>query len=440
VVAQDTTAGADNRGLFDDFGAFRTPTAEDLTAVLTRGLVAPDANVLLNLYRYTQQARGDLLRALGGLDNRLWVPHQALVEFWRNRESTLSDARASGTRAAEDMASHAAQAERTLRTWASRVALPEDETDRLRGQLSEVFGDVQETIVKVGQGEWQNITQDTSTDPVIAELEPTLVGRVGAPLSREAHGKAITEGMRRVEKREPPGYMDKAKDGVGAAADYLVWEQILKEATRRRCDVLFVTADAKEDWWRKEQGFNRGPRPELTEELRTRSGGRLFMLTPKQFLEAAASILEFSLQEGSVEDIERVERIGTDEETHGDWTDGALRELFYRLTYEGYGDRVAVIKYAAEMDGVADAASIYDICKFSDERSLKGFTKPVTRLTGLLRRLGKIPESAVQVLKAEYDAGPGRASGFSVHPQLIQLINDLPDEDEPGDGPRLAPQ
>ncbi|MFF4655358.1 PIN-like domain-containing protein [Streptomyces sp. NPDC001381] len=58
----DTTPGADDvRGLFDDFGAFRTPTADDFTDVLTGGLVAPDANVLLNLYRYTEQARTDLL-------------------------------------------------------------------------------------------------------------------------------------------------------------------------------------------------------------------------------------------------------------------------------------------------------------------------------------------------------------------------------------------
>ncbi|MFG3031718.1 PIN-like domain-containing protein [Streptomyces sp. NPDC048253] len=429
-MANDSTAGADNRGLFDDFGAFRTPTDEDFTAVLTRGLIAPDANVLLNLYRYTEQARSDLLHALGGLENRLWVPHQALLEFWRNRESTLSDARSSGTQAAEDMASHAAQAERTLRTWANRVALPEDETDRLRDQLNEVFGDVQEAIVKVGKGEWQNITQDTSTDPVIAKLEPALVGRVGAPLSRDDYDKAIAEGMRRVDKRLPPGYMDKPKDGVGAAGDYLVWEQILREAAHRQCDVLFVTADGKEDWWRKEQGFNRGPRPELTEELRTRGGGRLFMLTPKQFLKVAASILKFNLQEGSVEDIERVERIETDQETYGGWTADALTDLFDRLTYEGYGDRVAVIKYAAERDGVADAAGIYDICRYPEDRSLRGFTKPVTRLAGQLRDLGKVPESAVYVLKAKYDAGPGPASGFSVHPLLVPLINDLTDEDE----------
>ncbi|WP_162638627.1 hypothetical protein [Streptomyces bacillaris] len=48
-----------------------------------------------------------------------------------------------------------------------------------------------------------------------------------------------------------------------------------------------------------------------------------------------------------------------------------------------------------------------------------------------MRNLGKIPESAVQVLKAEYDADPGgRASGFSVHPLLVPLINELGEEGE----------
>ncbi|MCX4860774.1 hypothetical protein [Streptomyces canus] len=63
-------------------------------------------------------------------------------------------------------------------------------------------------------------------------------------------------------------------------------------------------------------------------------------------------------------------------------------------------------------------------------RRFKGSTEPVTRITGLLRNLGKIPEPAVQVLKAEYDSGPGRSSGFSVHPLLVPLVNELGDEDE----------
>ncbi|MEU1176870.1 PIN-like domain-containing protein [Streptomyces sp. NPDC005820] len=426
----ETTPGADDvRGLFDDFGAFRTPTAEDFTAVLTGGLVAPDANVLLNLYRYTEQARTDLLQALGALDDRLWVPHQVLVEFWRNREGTIGDARSTGTKAAEDMAGHVAQAVKTLRTWANHVALPDAEFDRLRTQLSEVFDDVQETIVNVGEGEWQNITPDTSTDPVIARLEPALAGRAGAPLGSEDHDKAVKEGMRRVEKRIPPGYMDRSKDGDGASGDFLVWEQILREAAHRKCDVLFVTADGKEDWWRKERGFSRGPRPELTAELKARGGGRLLMLTPKRFLEVAAPILKFNLREGSVEDIERVERIGT-EDKYGGWSAAALHELFDRLAYEGYQNRVDVIRYAAEMNGFASALSVYEICDYDDDRTLRGFTRPVKRIAGQLRQLGKIPESAVSVLETQYEPGEMKASGFSVDPLLVPLVNELTDDAE----------
>lgn len=429
-MADEPTTNGDSRGLFDDFGAFRTPTTADFTAVLSNGLVAPDANVLLNLYRYTEQARTDLLAALGALGDRLWVPHQVLAEFWRNRETAINDARSTSTKAAQDMSGHAGSAVQTLRTWANRVALSDEEYEDLRGQLADVFDAVQKTITQVGEGEWQNLTHDTSADPVIAGLEPALVGRVGAPFGDGERTELTTLGMERVKQRVPPGYMDAKKDGDGAVGDFFVWEQLLREATIRRCDVLFVTADAKEDWWRKERGNNRGPRPELTAELRTRSSGsRLFLLSPKQFLEVAAPILRLSLQAGSVEDIERVERIEA-EDSHGGWTAAAVEALFNGLSYEGYGNRVDVIRYAAEMDGHIEAVSVYDICDYDDDRSLRGFTKPIKRISGKLQEQKVISDSAVPVLTAEYENGPGRASGFRVHPLLVPLINELTDDEE----------
>ncbi|WP_329172529.1 PIN domain-containing protein [Streptomyces decoyicus] len=427
-MASDMTTDGKVRGLFDDFGAFRTPTAADFTTVLMDGLVAPDANVLLNLYRYTEQARADLLDALGALGERLWVPHQVLVEFWRNRESTISDAQSTSTKAAQEMSGHAGQAVQTLRTWANRVALSDEEFGELRDRLNELFDEVRKKITEVGEGEWQHISHDTSTDPVIARLEQALAGRVGASFAAEEGTELVGLGLKRVEQRVPPGYMDAKKDGDGAVGDFFVWEQVLREASRRQCDVLFVTADAKEDWWRKERGNNRGPRPELTAELRARGGGRLFLLSPKQFLEVAAPVLRLSLQAGSVEDIERVERIEA-ESTHGGWTAAALEELFRGLSYEGYGDRVAVIRHAAEMDGHVEATSVYDICDYDDDRTLKGFTKPIKRISGNLHAQGIIPDSAVPVLTAEYKNGPGRASGFRIHPLLVPLINDPADDE-----------
>ncbi|WP_328393939.1 PIN domain-containing protein [Streptomyces sp. NBC_00390] len=420
---------SNGRGIFDDFGAFHSPTTADFTTVLTSGLVATDANVLLNLYRYTEQARADLLGALHSLGDRLWIPHQVLLEFWRNRETTISDARSTSTKAAQEMSGHSAQAIQTLRTWANRVALSDEEFDELRDRLTEIFDETRKKIAEVGEGEWQSITHDTGADPVVNILKRALDGRVGAPFVLDEVPKLVERGKERVKLRVPPGYMDAKKDGDGPVGDFFVWEQLLREAARRRCDVLFVTADAKEDWWRKERGINRGPRPELTAELRARAGSRLFLLTPKQFLEAAAPILQFSLQADSVKDIERVESIEA-EDTHGGWTATALDELFRGLTYEGYGDRVEVIRYAAEMDGHIEAVSVYDICDYDDDRSLRGFTKPVKRISSNLQRQGLLPDHAVPVLKAEYRNGPGRASGFSVHPLVVPLVNDPTDDAE----------
>ncbi|MFF2185449.1 PIN domain-containing protein [Streptomyces sp. NPDC058155] len=429
AVVSDTTTGESGRGLFDDFGAYLTPTTADFTAVLTNGLVAPDANVLLNLYRYTEQARTDLLGALGELGERLWVPHQVIDEFWRNRESVIRDARSTSTNAAQEMSGHTGTAVQTLRTWANRVALSDEDFTDLRDRLTDAFDEVQKKITKVGEGEWQSITPDTSADPVIAGLQRALAGRAGAPFSPEELSDLTEVGKVRVKKRIPPGYMDAKKDGDGAVGDFFVWEQLLRAASERGSDVLFVTADAKEDWWRKEHGHNRGPRPELTAELRRRGGGRLFLLSPKQFLEAAAPILQLSLQAGSVEDIERVERIEA-EPSHGGWTAAAIEALFNGLSYEGYGNRVEVIRYAADMDGRVEAMAVYDICDYDDDRSLRGFTKPIKRISGKLVKEGAIPDSAVPVLIAEYENGPGRASGFKVHPLLVPLINDSADDEE----------
>jgi hypothetical protein len=75
--AQDVAGpGVQASGLYGGFEAYRTPTDSDYRALLTKGLVVPDTNVLLNLYRYNEQTRSDLfsvMRSLiaAGLGNRV---------------------------------------------------------------------------------------------------------------------------------------------------------------------------------------------------------------------------------------------------------------------------------------------------------------------------------------------------------------------------------
>ena len=113
----------------------------------------------------------------------------------------------------------------------------------------------------------------------------------------------------RAEEKRPPGYKDAGKDDAEAAAgDYLIWRPVLLRARAHSRDVLIITGDVKEDWWRKERGETRGPRPELVEEMKNFANVRLFMLRPASLLVLARRILQIHVSDESVQDIERVDR------------------------------------------------------------------------------------------------------------------------------------
>jgi hypothetical protein len=74
-------------GLYDgEFVGFKIASAEEVDAALREAVVAIDANVLLDLYRFRPQTSRDLMKTLKSLGDRLVVPHQALREFWRHRQ------------------------------------------------------------------------------------------------------------------------------------------------------------------------------------------------------------------------------------------------------------------------------------------------------------------------------------------------------------------
>lgn len=100
--------------------------------------------------------------------------------------------------------------------------------------------------------------------------------------------------------------MDANKKNGNPIGDYLVWIETLEEAARLKVDVLFVTRDTKEDWWRQERGQAKGPHPQLVEEMQRIAGVRLFMLRPASFLKHAGDLLQVRVSPESVQDAQRV--------------------------------------------------------------------------------------------------------------------------------------
>jgi len=50
-----------------------------------------DANVLLNLYRYSSEATKEFLQLLNLVGDRVWIPEQCAYEFLSNRHSVLHE-------------------------------------------------------------------------------------------------------------------------------------------------------------------------------------------------------------------------------------------------------------------------------------------------------------------------------------------------------------
>jgi len=303
-----STAGAapNGRSLFDGFEGYLTATDDNFRAVLTNGMIVLDTNVLLNLYRYNPDARRDFFAVLDVIKARIWIPHQVASEFWKNRESASSSFDAELTQATKELQQNKQQTIDLIARVANRVSLPADRKSQLNVEIERAFEATRHALDSLKKDDINRLW-DTNNDPVLKRIMQIIGNSVGSPLSHEEHAAVAAEGLRRMKEDRPPGFKDKRKNG-DLNGDHMVWHQTIIEAKRRKCDVLIVTGDVKEDWWLPASGGSqpRGPRPELVDELRERADVRLLMLRPEALLRHAKATFDIKVDDASVEAVERV--------------------------------------------------------------------------------------------------------------------------------------
>ena len=116
------TGSDGNAGIYDDFPGYRLPPDHELNEALQVALVVIDANVLLNLYRYNESTRDDLLGVLQKVGDRVWVPHQVMKEFWRNRVGVLASRGSATVQALDALGKQQRASADAIRHWAKSVA------------------------------------------------------------------------------------------------------------------------------------------------------------------------------------------------------------------------------------------------------------------------------------------------------------------------------
>lgn len=392
-------------------------TSADIETALRHGLLSLDANVLLNFYRYSPKALEALVAVLRAADDRVWISNQAAREFWRNRIVAI-DGRSQASRtleAALDKSDTALQS--AVDTWAKQTAVPEETKKEVINALASGVEKAR-SLISGEAGGAGDIAYDGSKDPILDLLHETFTCHVGDALPSDEQAAAMAEADRRVKDQIPPGYMDAAKDieGTdGAAGDYLVWFQSIKEAVDRGLPLVIVTGDEKEDWWWRHRNALLGPRAELVAEFANHSSEKLYMVRPVQLIEYA-SALNVEVSAEAAADVARANSDGDGNE----WTRHAVSELLRRLDQEGR-EQAEVIREAARLGGVIDRDAVYALAEYDEARMLRGFTRPTARITRDLQEEGLLGEGVRPALTSIYDGGV-TALRFEIPPEFVELL------------------
>ena len=105
------------------------------------------------------------------------------------------------------------------------------------------------------------------------------------------------------------------------------------------------------------------------------------------------------------------------------WTSGAAAELLRRLDDEGWA-QAKVLRAAGRTDGRVERATVYELAKFPEDRSLNGFTRPVRRIARQLLQEGILTNEPPVALRPHYVQG-GKASFFTVPEDLLYHLRRL---------------
>lgn len=422
-------------GLFDGFEGYRVVADAARRHALTAALVAVDANVLLNLYRYNSRTTNDLFAVLEKLGNRLVVPHQAVREFHRNRLKAIGNPEQATNDARSALAKSQDGALRALDSWSKQVALDERELQQLRAKVDQVFDALQHAVDRAAPDR-VHPTTPTSQDPVLSRLADLLDGKVLPCPDEEQWNALIAEGNQRVDDLVPPGYLDAEKGDQyqeGPAGDFLVYYQACQEAKARQLDLIIVTNEEKEDWWWRRGPDLIGPRHEMTKEFFDLTGHRLFLMRPSDLL-VHSDALDVHVNPDSAKDA------GTsrsDIDDVGRWTAKAVEALLARLRGEGRRDLADVIMEAARQGGTISRDAVYALGGYSDDRLLRGFTRPTARITADLQAEKLLPAAVTPMLTPLY-RGPGRLYAVRIPSEVAETLNPkMPRSDVEGE-PEVA--
>ncbi|MEQ8384066.1 MAG: PIN-like domain-containing protein [Coleofasciculus sp. A1-SPW-01] len=291
----------------DLFPGYYQPTPEEFETLWQEAIFSFDANILLNIYRYSAETRERLFEIIERLIERIWIPHQVAYEYQKERLTVISQQSKPYDEIRELLDDELEKLKKKLEEYSKRHSFTDCVDSQKIIQTIERANKRVYKILEEGREKYPDLLDD---DEFREKLTNLLEGKVGKPYSDEELDKIYKDAKKRFEKNQPPGYMDdrgkNKKDEPEKYGDVVIWRQLIDYAKSQNKSLIFVTDDQKEDWWLKHQGKTIGVRPELVQEMLEKAGVNFYLYTGDKFLEYASSFLKLTEQPEAIEEAREV--------------------------------------------------------------------------------------------------------------------------------------
>lgn len=285
------------------FRAYYAPVGPELDALWSEGIIVLDTNTLLNFFRYTPSTRDEFLSVLESIRESLWIPHQVGLEFQRRRLDVISNTADAFSKIKNSVDTAKNTVTKTLNEYKHHPSL--NRTD-LTTELNDLFERFSATLDAQADEHEAWIAGDGDPEKIFFRISDLYDERVGRGFSREELDAIQADGKQRYEDKVPPGYKDASKTNGNEYGDLIIWKEILQLGERMKKPLIFVTDDAKEDWWRIERGKTQGARTELIDEYYAASEQRIHLYEPLQFLKHAKERTQIAVSDNSLDEVQEV--------------------------------------------------------------------------------------------------------------------------------------
>lgn len=256
-----------------------------------------DANIYLNLYRYSDEVKNQTLDIINKANGNIRAPFQVIKEYLKNRNRVIIKEDDNLNLAINDL-------NKLVNKFENERENPflSKETLKLYLEATNIVkSEIQENIKT-------NINK-ISNDDLLDKIFILLEGKVISEYTYEEKLEIYKHGITRYNKKIPPGYedtnkiekfkdinekdveinFDKLEDVFG---DLLIWLQTIDIAKENKRNIVFVSGDLKDDWINKEKGKKTGPHPELIKEFQDKTNQEIIIYDFLHFLHSYSEYRE----------------------------------------------------------------------------------------------------------------------------------------------------